>query len=164
MSNLPKSATYTVLVTVAVLFSLPVAIWAAVTFGLGHARLFPYRLEALNYLLFVVLLVGVPSLVGLCVHRALWSLTPRTTQATAQLSRRDVLRAVDQQFAANQCSEALRLLDQYGTVSHERERERVQMAIVALSKGDLAAVADLVQAAKQDYRDVLYWTTNNSSS
>lgn len=154
----------TILTILAVLISLPVAFWAAVTFGLGHVRVFPYRLEAVNHLLFILLLVGIPAGVGVGVHSALRSLArkpvkSRPAQPTVNPTREAVLSAVDRQFAAHDRAEALRLLEQYGSESHERERERVQLAIVTLSKGELAAVADLVRAAKQDYRDVLYWLT-----
>ena len=49
------------------------------------------------------------------------------------------------------------VLDSYGVRSHERERERVQLAILKLSDGSLEALHHYVAAAKRDYRDVLYW-------
>src|SRR5439155_11067206 len=49
------------------------------------------------------------------------------------------------------------LLDQYGSEPHERERERVQRAALSLCGGDLDELAELVQRAKLDYRDVLCW-------
>jgi len=53
--------------------------------------------------------------------------------------------------------EALALLARYGTEPWHRERERVQRAILTLSKGDLDLLRHHVEVAQQDYRDVLYW-------
>lgn len=51
----------------------------------------------------------------------------------------------------------LALLDSYGVESHERERERVQLAIISLSEGDQSKLGYFLGVAKQDYRDVLFW-------
>jgi len=53
--------------------------------------------------------------------------------------------------------EALALLDTYGTEPYERERERVQIAVIKLSAGDVYELLSYVEAAKADYRDVLAW-------
>jgi len=45
----------------------------------------------------------------------------------------------------------------YGISSHEREAERVQLAILKLSEGQAEKALAMVAAAKQDYRDVLMW-------
>ena len=45
------------------------------------------------------------------------------------------------------------VLDEYGV---ERERERVQRAIVHLSKGDYGRLQHFTRVAKWDYRDVLF--------
>ncbi len=50
------------------------------------------------------------------------------------------------------------ILDQYGIETYERERERVQLAILKLSEGDVDKLLHYIRAAKQDYRDVLYWS------
>ena len=39
----------------------------------------------------------------------------------------------------------------------DNERERVQLAILALADGDHDALLDMIRAAQRDYRDVLYW-------
>ena len=72
-------------------------------------------------------------------------------------SRAELEAAVAAAFAPGDAPSVLALLDRYGTEPHERERERVQLAIVALSQGKPEKVADLVQTAKRDYRDVLCW-------
>ena len=48
-------------------------------------------------------------------------------------------------------------LQRYGLAPHEREGDRVSLAILKLSEGDEGKIADLVVAAKRDYRDVLMW-------
>ena len=60
-------------------------------------------------------------------------------------------------FPSRSAKTVLELLDLYGTEGHESERERVQMAILALSQGNEDKLLQFVEAAKQDYRDVLYW-------
>lgn len=47
------------------------------------------------------------------------------------------------------------ILDLYGKESHVRELERVQIAILKLSGGDLENLRAYVEIAKSDYRDVL---------
>ena len=74
------------------------------------------------------------------------------------MTREQVLQAVAQHFPAEQRAPVLDLLDQYGTERHHRERERVHLAIVRLSRGDIDALRKLVGHAQRDYRDVLYWT------
>lgn len=54
-------------------------------------------------------------------------------------------------------SRVLELLDSYGVEPYERERERVQVAILKLSAGSEAKVREYVAVAKRDYRDVLFW-------
>ena len=48
-------------------------------------------------------------------------------------------------------------LKKYGGAPHEREADRVALAILKLSDGDESKIANLVVAAKRDYRDVLLW-------
>ena len=49
------------------------------------------------------------------------------------------------------------LLLTYGTASGEQEQERVRLALIKLSGGDLNELATLAVAATRDYRDVLMW-------
>jgi glyoxylase I family protein len=49
------------------------------------------------------------------------------------------------------------LLAGYGTEPHEREVERVRLAILKISEGDERKVEEHVATAKKDYRDVLFW-------
>jgi hypothetical protein len=59
--------------------------------------------------------------------------------------------------SADDQSTAEQQLDRYGVESHEREKDRVQLAILKLANGDLAKLAEMVAIAKRDYRDVLSW-------
>ena len=51
----------------------------------------------------------------------------------------------------------LELLDTYGVESYERERERVQLAILKLGEGNEKKLREFVAVARRDYRDVLFW-------
>ncbi len=54
--------------------------------------------------------------------------------------------------------EVLTQLEAYGEQSHEQEKYRVFLAILKLSEEEgLADPSHYIEAAKQDYRDVLYW-------
>jgi ABC transporter substrate binding protein len=68
-----------------------------------------------------------------------------------------VEQAIAETFLGADAATAREILRAYGAAPHERERERVQLAILSLSHGDLGELHQLVARAKQDYRDVLYW-------
>ena len=51
----------------------------------------------------------------------------------------------------------LELLDSYGVEPYERDRARVQVAILKISAGSEEKVREYVAVAKRDYRDVLFW-------
>jgi hypothetical protein len=72
-------------------------------------------------------------------------------------TREDVLAAVKAAFHESDTATIVAVLDLYGVESHERERERVQLAIVQLGAGSEEKLLELVRAAKVDYRDVLAW-------
>lgn len=48
-------------------------------------------------------------------------------------------------------------LQEYGQETYEREVERVRLAILKLCDARVDRVAELVVAAKRDYRDLLMW-------
>jgi hypothetical protein len=56
------------------------------------------------------------------------------------------------------------LLDGYGVESYERERERVQLAILKLSEGNEEKLREFFAMAKRDYRDVLFWAEGPEES
>lgn len=72
-----------------------------------------------------------------------------------QYSRAMVLRKAERTFPHHDPAEIIRVLDEYGTESYERERERVHLAVLFASEGDLRTLRELVDLAKTDYRDVL---------
>jgi hypothetical protein len=74
------------------------------------------------------------------------------------ITRALVLAKFAQLFGAHPDSEALlALLDRYGARERDRERERVQLAILKLGAGDPDKLRHNVEAALVDYRDVLAW-------
>ena len=54
-------------------------------------------------------------------------------------------------------AEAQRLLERYGGAPHERQPERVRLAVLKLSGPDLEQLRANITSAKADYRDVLAW-------
>jgi len=48
-------------------------------------------------------------------------------------------------------------LESYGADKYEQEPERLRLAILKLSDGDVEKVLSITKAAKQDFRDVLLW-------
>ena len=75
-------------------------------------------------------------------------------------SREDVVLVVQKSFPETSHSRVIELLDTYGVESYERERERVQLAILKLSEGNEEKLRQFVAVAKRDYRDVLFWAEN----
>ena len=70
----------------------------------------------------------------------------------------DVLEAaIRAAFPASDLATIAGILDLYGVEAHERERERVQLAMLALCAGSEERLRYLVGVAKTDYRDVLSW-------
>ncbi|HME88743.1 MAG TPA: hypothetical protein VKE30_05980 [Chthoniobacterales bacterium] len=76
------------------------------------------------------------------------------------LGKYRVLAVVQKTFPETSWSRLLELLDTYGVESSERERERVQLAILKLSEGDEEKLREFTAVAKRDYRDVLFWADN----
>src|SRR5207244_6184593 len=72
-------------------------------------------------------------------------------------SRDEVVAAVEATFPKESKARVLELLDGYGVEPYERERERVQLAILKLSEGNEEKLREFVAVAKRDYRDVLFW-------
>ncbi len=73
------------------------------------------------------------------------------------MTRDDVRAMADAMFPNEAPGVIMSILDEYGTESHERERDRVQRAVLFLSAGDTDKLLHNVNVAKQDYRDVLMW-------
>ena len=49
------------------------------------------------------------------------------------------------------------ILNQYGVEEYQRERDRVQLAILKLSQGQFDLLEYYLEVACSDYRDVLAW-------
>src|SRR5512140_2156912 len=79
-------------------------------------------------------------------------------------TRADVEAAVLAAFPGSDAATIMSVIDLYGTEPYERERERVQLAIVGLSRGSEEKLLELVQVAKTDYRDVLSWVDKGALS
>src|SRR5438045_9229427 len=79
-------------------------------------------------------------------------------------TRDAVVAVVQKTFPETSHSRVLELLDSYGVESYERERERVQLAILKLSDGNEEKLREFVAVAKRDYRDVLFWAENPQES
>ncbi len=56
----------------------------------------------------------------------------------------------------------LAILDRYGLHGYHLERNRVHLAILQLSAGNIRDLIDDTEAAEQDYRDVLGWAADHS--
>lgn len=78
--------------------------------------------------------------------------------------RDDVLATLRDTFPESSGPGVLGLLDTYGVESHERERDRVQLAILQLSEGNEARLREFLAVAKRDYRDVLFWAEYSEES
>jgi hypothetical protein len=75
-------------------------------------------------------------------------------------TREEVIEVVQKTFPRESWSSVIELLDSYGIESYERERERVQPAILKLSEGNEDKLREFVAVAKRDYRNVLFWADN----
>ena len=75
-------------------------------------------------------------------------------------SRDEVVAVVQKTLPGDAHTRVLELLERYGVLPHEPERERVQLAILKLSEGDEEELRKFVAVAKRDYRDVLFWAEN----
>ena len=79
-------------------------------------------------------------------------------EPAAAPSRAKVVKKARTVFPELDVLEVLDWLDDYGVEPYERERERVQLAILKLCQEEGLNTPDrFVKAAKQDYRDVLAW-------
>src|SRR5438874_13047567 len=72
-------------------------------------------------------------------------------------SRDEVIAAIQATIPESSRARVLELPDRYGVESYERERERVQLAILKLSGGTEEKLREFLAVAKRDYRDVLFW-------
>jgi hypothetical protein len=67
----------------------------------------------------------------------------------------DVERVVRRDFPEEQFATVMDILNEYGATEWERERPRVQLAVLKLAGGTLQGLRSRLQLAKADYRDVI---------
>jgi hypothetical protein len=72
-------------------------------------------------------------------------------------NRDELLAAVRIVFGSD-AEEAIRTLDELDLSTWKESRERVQMAVLALSEGGLDKLREFTREASRDYRNVLYWS------
>jgi len=72
-------------------------------------------------------------------------------------NRDELLAAVRIVFDSD-VEEAIRTIDELDLSKWKESRERVQMAVLALSEGGLDKLREFTREANRDYRDVLYWS------
>ena len=72
--------------------------------------------------------------------------------------RKDLMNAIEVLFPEEEQQLALTLLEGYETGLWKESRERVQMAALVLSEGDIGKLKQFIEEARKDYRNVLYWS------
>ena len=78
-------------------------------------------------------------------------------QPTPKVTRSDVERIVRRDFPSEDFATVMALLDEYGTRTHETEKDRVQLAVLKNAAGSIDELLIQIQTAKMDYRDVISW-------
>jgi len=73
----------------------------------------------------------------------------------SQYTFKQVEKAVAKVFKDHPIDEVVSVLKEYGIEEHEKEVNRVCLAILKLSKGDMNYFKKYLDLAKKDYRDVL---------
>lgn len=70
-------------------------------------------------------------------------------------TKKHIIQSIQSIFPNQNQRKILKLLNLYGTEYHESEKERVQLAILKLSNGNIEELQKQIKLAKTDYRDVL---------
>ncbi|MGA2542593.1 MAG: hypothetical protein ABSG78_13670 [Verrucomicrobiota bacterium] len=78
-------------------------------------------------------------------------------QPHPKVTSKHVERIVRRDFPAEQFSEVMAALSEYGKESYENEADRVRLAILKLARGKLDLLQQALKTAKTDYRDVITW-------
>lgn len=73
------------------------------------------------------------------------------------LLREDVLQSIREYFPNDDTQTIMDIMDEYGKRPFEIDSERVQVASIHLSEGNVEKLKQVVSDAKRDYRDVLSW-------
>lgn len=64
---------------------------------------------------------------------------------------------IEKDFPREHHAKVEALMATYGTETFHKEQERVLLDILLLAKGDLRVVEELVERARMDYRDIIFW-------
>ena len=75
----------------------------------------------------------------------------KTIQPIPAVTLDDVERIVQRDFPRERFGEVMAVLNEYG----QRERARVQLAVLKLAAGSLESLRQHVAVARQDFRDIL---------
>ncbi|CAK0781100.1 hypothetical protein CCP4SC76_7730014 [Gammaproteobacteria bacterium] len=78
-------------------------------------------------------------------------------------TREEVVQCAADLFPNRGIDEVMGYMDLYWTEPHEREQERVQLAVLKASEGVFDRLIRLLDVAKKDYRDVLVPTKSVST-
>ena len=73
------------------------------------------------------------------------------------LLREDVIQVIGEVFPNENLQTVLDIMSEYGKQPFEIDTERVQVASIRLSEGNVDKLLQIVSDAKRDYRDVLSW-------
>lgn len=76
-------------------------------------------------------------------------------QPIPKISVADIERVIKRDFKEHKNQVVMDILNEYGEKDYQRERERVCLAVLKLSEGDLEKLRRNMDIAKVDYRDVL---------
>jgi predicted RNase H-like HicB family nuclease len=80
------------------------------------------------------------------------------------LLKEDVIRAIQDVFPNEDLQTILVVMNEYGKKPFEIDTERVQVASIRLSEGNVDKLLQIVSDAKRDYRDVISWYAIKFSS
>lgn len=76
---------------------------------------------------------------------------------------REIVAQIQSTFAANNHSEVVQLLESITPADvmaqSEENLRNTRLAVLYLSKGELTQLKEYTEAAKRDFRDVIYWAT-----
>jgi len=68
-----------------------------------------------------------------------------------------IIDKICQTFPRENSADVLEILELYGADGGERETQRVRLAVLKLCGGDLNELLEMIEAAKDDDRDLLAW-------
>ena len=78
-----------------------------------------------------------------------------TQQPAPTITENDINRIIRRDYPGDQYSVAMEVLNAYGKEEYHREQNRVRMAALKLSAGDIVKLKEYTNIAMGDYRDVL---------